>query len=182
MFLKRSGKAIALVPLLFAAGCSTVSDGMSKVGSSFSNFVSADHESIKIDSDPSGATVYVMGEKVGVTPMTISQKLIFPMQYDRSKESLYGKVTLKKGGCADLEKPVSAKMMAEGYKATLDCGDLTPASSAMGNTRGAVRTVPIPRLSENLEQRLARIKDMQEKGLISEDEAKAARARVLGDL
>ena len=71
MFLKRSGKALALSILLLAAGCSSTEGVHKDVGSLFQ---SASTNSIKIDSDPSGAAVYIMGEKLGVTPLVISRK------------------------------------------------------------------------------------------------------------
>jgi cytochrome c-type biogenesis protein CcmH/NrfG len=39
-----------------------------------------------------------------------------------------------------------------------------------------------PRMSKTVEQRLEEIKDLQNKGLITDDEAKKAREHVLNDL
>ncbi len=41
-----------------------------------------------------------MGENIGVTPLLITQKDVFPTVYPSDKVSLYGKVTLRKAGCA----------------------------------------------------------------------------------
>ena len=167
MFLKRSGKAIALFNLLLVTGCSSM-EGVSNT------FPSAGNNPIKIESDPSGAEVYVMGEKVGVTPLQMSQKDVFPNTYPKEKVTMYGSVTLKKTGCSDFTRTVSAEISNVGLRAKLDCGDMNPASS---RTFGDV-----PRISETVEQRLDKIKDLLSKGLITEDEAKKARERTLNDL
>jgi hypothetical protein len=168
MFLKRSGKALALFNLLLAAGCSSMGGVSNDVGNFFP---STAENPIKIESDPSGATVYVMGEKVGVTPLKISHKDVFPNTYPKEKESLYGRVTLKKAGCSDFTKTVNAEIINVGL---LDCGDMNPASSR--TSRDA------PRINETVEQRLDKIKDLLNKGLITEEEAKKAREHVLNDL
>jgi hypothetical protein len=167
MFLKRSGKVLVLFNLLLAAGCSSM-DGASNF------FPSAGDNPIKIESDPSGAEVYVMGEKIGVTPLKISQKDVFPNTYPKEKESLYGTVTLKKAGCSDFTRTVNAKISNVGLRAQLDCGEMNPASSP--TSRDA------PRISETVEQRLDKIKDLLNKGLITEEEAKKAREHILNDL
>jgi PEGA domain len=167
MFLKRSGNALALFNLLLLAGCSSM-DGASNL------FPAAGDNPIKIESDPTGAEVYVMGEKVGVTPLQISHKDVYPITYAKGKESVYGRVTLKKAGCSDFTRTVNAEMSNVGLRAQLDCGDMYPASSR--TSRNA------PRNSETVEQRLDKIKDLLNKGLITEEEAKKAREHVLNDL
>jgi hypothetical protein len=167
MFFKRSAKAFVLFNLLLVAGCSSM-------GGTGNLFPAAGDNPIKIESDPSGAEVYVMGEKAGVTPLQISHKDVFPITYAKGKESVYGRITLKKAGCSDFTRTVSAEISNAGLHAQLDCGDMYPASSR--TSREA------PRNSETVEQRLDKIKDLLNKGLITEDEAKKAREHVLSDL
>jgi PEGA domain len=164
MFLKRTGKALALFNLLLVASCST--------GGNL--FPAAGNSPINVESEPSGAEVYVMGEKVGVTPLKVSRSDVFPITYLREKESVYGRITLKKAGCSDFTRTVSAEIGNAGLHAQLDCGDMYPASSR--TSRGA------PRSNETVEQRLDKIKDLLNRGLITEDEAKKAREHVLNDL
>ena len=111
-----------------------------------------------------------MGEKVGVTPLKISHQDVFPNIYPREKLSLYGRVTLKKAGCSDFTRTVNSEISNGGLRAQLDCVSMSPASSR------AFMEAP------NLEQRLDKIKELLNKGLISEEEAKKARERVLNDL
>lgn len=170
MYLKNSGKAFALCSLLIAAA------GPSAHGANFTMgdiFPSAGNKTIKIESDPPGATVYVMGQERGVTPLAVSSTDVFPNTYPRDKESLYGKVVLKKAGCTDVITPVSSDIIDAGLRAKLDCGDLNPPSAASGNA---------PPGNETVEQRLEKIKDLLSKGLISEEEAKKARERIINNL
>jgi hypothetical protein len=157
MFLKYLAKSFAIFCLLLLAGCLTG-------GSMFSP---AGDKPFKIESSPSGAAVYVMGENIGVTPLEISHKDVFPNIYPREKESLYGKIILRKAGCKDYTRTVSGDVTNFGLHAKLDCG--APPTAAQ---------VP----SETVEQRLDKVKDLLNKGLISEDEAKKARARILNEL
>ncbi|MGA8147171.1 MAG: PEGA domain-containing protein [Gallionellaceae bacterium] len=171
MFLKRSGKTFALFTLLLVAGCSSTGGVSNDVRNLFP---SADDNPVKIESDPSGASVYVMGEKVGVTPLKISRKDVFPITYPKEKESLYGTVTLKKAGCSDFTKTVNSEITNVGLNAQLDCGGMKPASP--------LKSEDAPHGDETVEGRLNKIKDLLNKGLITEDEAKKARERVLNDL
>jgi len=163
MLFRKSFKLLAILGLVLAAGCSSRGSFFQPVGNG----------TIKIDSVPSGADVYVMGDKVGITPTEISSDAVFPNLYPNEKLSLYGKVTLKKTGCADFTRPVSADINSAGLHAKLDCAEANPAAAAPNQ---------VPRVSETAEQRLEKIKDLLNKGLITEDEAKQARARVLNDL
>ena len=165
MFLKHSGKTLALFILLPVVGCSSTNGSSKGEGNLFSSTANT----INIESDPSGADVYVMGEKIGVTPLKINHKDVFPNIYPKERESVYGRVTLKKAGCSDLTRTISMEIGDAGLHAKLECASLNPALAT-------------PRNSETVEQRLDKIKDLQSKGLITDDEAKKARERVLGDL
>jgi hypothetical protein len=131
---------------------------------------SAGNAPFKVESDPAGAAVYVMGNNMGVTPMQLSRTDVFPNIYPKEKESLYGKVTLRKDGCKDYTRSVSGDITGFGLHAKLDCGSPAPSTAA--------QAAP----SETVEQRLDKVKELLNKGLISEDEAKKARARILNEL
>jgi hypothetical protein len=167
MQLKRSGKVLALFNLLLISACSS-SGGVG------SYFPAAGNIPIKVESIPSGADVYVMGEKIGVTPVEISRTLVFPNTYPSEKESLYGRIILKKEGCFDFTRTVSAEVGNAGLHAKLDCAAPNPASSE--------KTQVTSHSDQTVEQRLDKIKDLQNKGLITDDEAKKARERILNEL
>jgi hypothetical protein len=144
-------------------------------GISASNiFPPAGNNPIKIESEPAGADVYVMGEKVGVTPMQITSRDVFPNIYPKEKVNVYGRVTLKKEGCSDFTRTVDGAMSSAGLHAKLDCGSMnsSPPKLSGGASPGG----------ETAEQRLEKIKDLLNKGLITEEEAKKARERILNEL
>ena len=161
MLLKHSAKAFALFNLLLVTGCTGP-------GSTF-----PDAGTFRIDSDPPGASVYAMGENIGVTPLMISHKDVFPNVYPHEKESLYGKVTLRKEGCKDYTRIINIGISSYGLHARLDCSDMNTQSASTKNASGK---------SETVEQRLDKIKELRSKGLITEEEAKKAREHVLNDL
>lgn len=157
-------KSFIIFSLLLLAGCS----------SGGSAFPPAGNAPFKVESDPAGAAVYVMGENIGVTPVQISHTDVFPNIYPREKESLYGKIILRKAGCKDYTRTVSGDITSFGLHAKLDCAASAPSATA----QAAPQAAP----GETVEQRLDKIKDLLNKGLISEDEAKKARARILNEL
>lgn len=161
MLLKRSRKALVLLNLMLAAGCTSTGD----------MFPPAGNNPIKVESIPSSAEVYVMGEKVGLTPLEVSHTDVFPNTYPREKESMYGRITLKKEGCFDYTRTVSGEVSKSGLQAKLDCAQMNPALSSDAS-----------RSNQTVEQRLNKIKDLLDKGLITEEEAKKARERIINEL
>lgn len=120
--------------------------------------VKSDPDMITIASEPMGANVFVMGNRIGVTPLTIRQEIVFPLTYDPDKSGLYGAIVLRKTGCKDFQQRVSSSDYRYGIMAKLDCGQHT---------------------TESVEQRLRQLQDLHTKGLITDDEEKAARKRIL---
>jgi len=157
--------------ILLAGGCSSNNGGSSDLGSlgapkSVTDFA------IKIESDPAGADVFAMGEKIGTTPLVISSNDVFPNQYSKEKEPFYGKVTLRKIGCTDLTRTVDKKLVL--MRAQLECGQPGGVVSE--------KPKPSPDAAASAEQRLTRIKELLDKGLITEEEARKARERIINEL
>jgi hypothetical protein len=125
--------------------------------------IKADPDMITVASDPAGATVYAMGKAIGTTPMVIRQEVVFPLTYSPEKRDLYGTILLHKEGCQDHKQVVSTADYRYGIKAKLDCGQ--------NKNKG-----------ESIEQRLRQLKDLHEKGLITDEEEKATRKRIMDSL
>ena len=157
--------------ILLANGCSSNNAGSSDLGSLGAS-KSAPDFAIKIESDPAGADVFAMGEKIGTTPLVISSNDVFPRQYSKEKEPFYGKVTLRKIGCTDLTRSVDKKLVL--MRAQLECGQPS----------GVAPEKPKPNrdAATSAEQRLTRIKELLDKGLITDEEAKKARERIINEL
>ncbi|OGI47528.1 MAG: hypothetical protein A2151_06430 [Candidatus Muproteobacteria bacterium RBG_16_65_34] len=127
---------------------------------------------ISVESEPAGADVVVMGKNLGRTPLRIRQEDVFPVTYPPEKLAQYGTIVLKKEGCRDYVQSVDNKVYVRGLKARLDCG-ARPSALPGGQTGGS---------TESAEERLRRLKELREKGLITEEEEKAARRRILNEL
>ncbi len=144
-------RRFALVSMIFASLSSLHGCGS----------VKTDPDMITIESEPMGAAVFTMGNKIGVTPLTIRQEVVFPLTYIPEKRDLYGTIMLQKEGCKDYKQRVSTADYRYGIKAKLDCGQ---------------------NKAESVEQRLRQLKDLHEKGLITDEEEKATRKRIMDSL
>jgi len=133
----------------------------------------ANPDMISVESDPAGADVYVMGKNVGVTPLEIRQRDVFPPTYGPDQKPLYGIIVLRKTGCKDYTQPADMDAYRYGIKAKLECGERKPAEAARTNQNEE---------STSVEKRLQQLKGLQDKGLITDDEAKATRKRILEGL
>lgn len=128
-----------------------------------------------VESVPSGAEVFVMGERVGVTPLELEDARAFPMRYSPEQRALYGRVVLRKEGCREYVVPLSVEALNHGIVAQLDCGG---SSAAAGGTPVAAPTES----SAPLDERLRNIDKLAGQGLISADEQRRTRARVLEEV
>jgi len=146
-------KKIALIPALLASLFSLHGCGP----------IISDPDMVSIESEPTGATVYAMGKEVGVTPLKIRQEVVFPMNYKPEDRDLYGTVLLRKRGCKDFRQHVSSDDYRYGLRATLDCGQKKV-------------------VAKSVEQRLQQLKELHDKGLITDEEEKTTRQRILDGL
>lgn len=147
---------------------------------------------VDVSSDPAGADVYVMGSKVGVTPLVLDQDEIFPLTYPGEKQALYGLVELRKAGCLPARQNVSTRAVSRGLHVKLDCGEAaraeTPASrqaqpaQPAGSANVQAPATPAAKATPDIEQRLKQVQELRDKGLITEQEAQEIRQRILGEL
>jgi hypothetical protein len=147
---------------------------------------------VDVSSDPAGADVYVMGSKVGVTPLVLDQDAIFPLTYPGEKQALYGVVELRKAGCLPARQNVSTRAVSRGLHVKLDCGEAaraeTPAShqtqpaQPAGSANEQAPATPAAKATPDIEQRLKQVQELRDKGLITEQEAQEIRQRILGEL
>ena len=124
---------------------------------------------IPVESDPPGATVYVLDKAYGTTPLVLRHQDVFPVTYDPARQHLYGRIVLRKEGCREHAQPVSTKVYARGLSVRLDCGPVGAGQPA----------APLP---TTVESRLRQLKDLREQGLVTEEEAREIRQRILNDL
>ncbi len=154
--------------------------GLSLSACSGNSLTPSQHDTFQVDSVPVGASVLVLGEAMGQTPMSLHRKDVFPHNYDHSKQHLYGRVEIRNPGCKPFITTVRSRVLSDGLKATLDCGEkptLTPAAQT------EQQAAPVQQQQEpSLKQRLRSLKELYEEGLISEQEYETKRQQLLEEL
>lgn len=146
---------------------------------------------IAITSDPPGADVYAMGQRVGATPISLGKEAVFPATYPSEQQALFGSVELRKPGCSGSVQRVSLAAVARGVHVKLDCGEAASGAEpvarqaqARQSPRAAVEAgpKPAPKHSASVEARLRHVQELRDKGVITEQEARETRQRILGEL
>ena len=143
------------------------------------------HGEIAVGSEPSGASVYVMGKVLGSTPLVVRHQDVFPVVYTPDQQDLYGMVILKKDGCQDYLQQVNSTILKRGVKAKLDC---TKVSAQKKSTQTQIPQVDQPSIRvpapapTSIKQRLIRLDELSQDGLITDEEYGAARRRILDEL
>lgn len=77
---------------------------------------------LRIETDPPGAEVLLIGGKAGYTPLTIDERALYPNDYRDDQAHLYGTVTLRRAGCETVVHRVTLDDLGHGLNVTLDCG------------------------------------------------------------
>lgn len=126
---------------------------------------------IPVTSEPSAASVYVMGKLIGTTPMVVSTKSVYPVTYAQENTKNYGRITLRRKSCADQILTVSAQMISDGVNAKLDC---------LSNEEEVVKEKSLP--DKSVKQRLQELQTLKNEGLINEDEYLRIRYSILESL
>jgi hypothetical protein len=138
---------------------------------------------LRIESTPSAAEVELIGGIAGTTPLTVSERDIYPNNYPDARAALYGTVTLRHAGCEPLQHRVTLGDLKQDLHLRLDCV--------------AARTAPVPRPAptsaptaaqplaspQTLPQRRLRqlqvLQELLDEGLISPAEEQRVRRRIL---
>ncbi|MEW8030461.1 MAG: PEGA domain-containing protein [Candidatus Thiodiazotropha sp.] len=78
---------------------------------------------LKVATEPSGATVYVMGKAIGETPISIPQQQLYPAGYDASTQPMYGSLLIRKTGCQDIKRRIRYQDFNTGLSVELNCNE-----------------------------------------------------------
>jgi hypothetical protein len=92
----------------------------------------------RVDSIPSGATVIVMGQVVGTTPVEVPDRLIFPTDFLSSQAELYGRIVLERTGCERAVRSIDLEAANAGIDVELVCESASPPAT----TPAAPATAP----------------------------------------
>lgn len=140
---------------------------------------------ITIDSEPQGAQVLVADKPVGVTPLAVVLDDVFPLHWtartDKDTEgfAFYRRLdtlTIKKEGCEPYTAQVNSTDLARDIKINLKCDPNYKPPVAMEPA------APVPVQRTTTEQRLQQLESLKQKGLITDDEYRAQRQRILGEI
>lgn len=121
-----------------------------------------------VTSEPAGAEVFVFGESIGHTPVDVAVAQVFPATYPADKETLYGRLVVRKEGCEEKTVPVGTRTVAKGVKVRLECEQPIPASA--------------PDAAVDVASRLQRLEKLRQEGTIDQQEYEAHRRRILESL
>ncbi|MCW8875072.1 MAG: hypothetical protein OQK27_04890 [Gammaproteobacteria bacterium] len=150
-------------------------------------------ERFRIDSEPDGARVFTISGQTGTTPLTLSERDIYPNSYPPEDVDLYGVIILRKDGCTDYHRRVTRSDIEQGILARLDCGasaaavaPAVPAPEPPLTRPKAVRPSAASTLdaaAESPSQRRLRqlrvIQELHDEGLLSGAEEQSIRRRIL---
>jgi hypothetical protein len=128
---------------------------------------------ISINSAPAGADVYAAGKRIGITPLVLRQQDVFPVVYGPEQRDAYGTLLLTKEGCRDHTVRVNNAVIRKGVDVKLDCG-LADIAKPQPEAPG---TPP-----ETIKERLLRLNELRDKGLVNEEEYREIRRKILGEL
>jgi hypothetical protein len=140
---------------------------------------------IRIDSTPDGAAVSTIIGKHGVTPLSITERDIYPNTYPDAKVDLYGKVVVSMSGCETITRRVTLEDIKHGLDIQLDCTASTPVadmkavgkSQAIPKPKPAAASIAEP-LSERRLRQLKVLNELLDDKLISTEEEQAIRKRI----
>ena len=148
------------------------------IGCSGSPLVSSSRGQFLVDSAPVGASVLVLGETMGQTPLTLNTRDVFPQSFPGEKQHLYGRIELTYPGCEPFITTVSSRIINEGLTARLACRE-QPATAVTHPAPSPSSPTPQPL---ELKPRLKQLKQLFEEGLISEEEYATKRQQLLQEL
>ena len=138
---------------------------------------------IKIMSEPAGAIAYADGAELGATPLEIVPGDHFRSGFAGFSYRYIGKLSIKKPGCETWSTEVNDYILSKDVHAKLKCDpNFRPASAAAPSAGGPSDSMSNPSSGDQTIERLERIEALHKKGLISDEEYKQLRARIIDKL
>ena len=144
---------------------------------------------LHIESTPAGAEVELIGGKVGVTPLSVTERDIYPNNYPDARAALYGTVTVRHAGCEPLRHRVTLSDLKQDLHLRMDCvaiaAQATPPSVPLPVPLLAVRataaapTAPAQTIPQRRLRQLQVLQELLDEGLISPTEEQRVRRQIL---
>ncbi|MGZ5443062.1 MAG: SHOCT domain-containing protein [Thermoanaerobaculia bacterium] len=145
MQIQRGLVLLFIVAMVLAAGC-------------------ASNKAIQIRSTPSGATVFVDGKQVGVTPLVLTTNDLMPGRAFDAKPSTQAMLVIEKAGYASYQLRLREFSLPDEVNAGL---------------HPHVPATPTPPPPSDVVQEIERLQQLREKGAITEEEFQKLKRAVL---
>jgi hypothetical protein len=136
---------------------------------------------VNIRTDPSGATVFANGQVVGTTPMEITADKYFPHRRKGLDWHREGTLRLERPGCDPKTLEVDNETLKRTLRVDLDCRPDAPVFVAPTAT-AAQPAVPAAASTGATAERLEEVEALRSQGLITAEEYRSIRARILDRL
>lgn len=142
---------------------------------------------LRIETNPPGAEVLLIGGPAGYTPLTIGERALYPNDYRDEQAHLYGTVTLRRAGCNTVVHRVTLDDIARGLHVTLDCGDPSSVGAAPAGRPGTSSAPaegpslggPAEVASQRRLRQLQVLQELLDEGLIDAAQEQRIRRRLL---
>jgi hypothetical protein len=151
---------------------------------------------ITIDSRPQGADILADGKNIGKTPLLIKQDDVFPPHWYGRTYMVKGNLEIQKEGCEGFNMEVNDFVLSKDINANLKCNpgmmqSNAPAAVPAAGKPEVEQAVPASSKAEpgavkkstsasnEIEQRLSRLKDLRDRGVITAEEYAEQRKRIL---
>ena len=139
----------------------------------------ASNRIVTIDSQPQGTSIIADGKEIGKTPLKIEPDEVFPPRWVGSSYMVKGKLELKKPECEPVAMDVNDYVLSNNINQQLKCSDkLVNSTHPPANPQYEKAIQP----DENIAQRLEKLNQLREKNLVTEEEYKTQRQRILNEL
>jgi len=137
-----------------------------------------------VTSEPSAAAVYANGLKIGETPLRADLFKVFPASWVDWVYQATGVLIVKKQGCKDFTLKVNDYILSQPIHARLECHAVEKSQEdvPVRQTAPMIEKKVDTHLDEAIEERLRKLEALYKKGLITTDEYKATRKRILSEI
>lgn len=143
-----------------------------------------DSQMFPVTTDPAGATVSSIVGELGVTPLQIDERDIYPNEFPPEKLELYGKLLITRAGCEPVTHQVTLAEVGSGVSVALDC--LKPSAPLRtevlgGANEGLAEAAPAASgiVAERRLRQLRVLDELLREGLLSSEEERTIRQRIL---
>lgn len=191
--IRRFHSALGLVlgAALFQAGCSSL-PSVPWISDDNGEAASSDGKQISIRSNPEGAEVLANGNRIGVTPMTVTPANVWSTGFVSGKDygvnyQYVGNLTIRMPGCKEYTTQVDDYLLRNDVNVKLECDPNYQPVAASPQESGYAVPAPGARVDyltseEIMARRLRRLEGLRNRGLITEEEYQQVRRRILGEL